>query len=168
LPLVGSKTDALRGTAHRARLAGQFSLSCAIVVVSPLILTSRVYFRESIVSEPSRLLERIRAEYASVPGLKITCAQAARLWSAPDAECAAAFETLVAEGILWLAPSGRYVALPSPERAAIKGTSSSLRCPHCQKRNAFQRDATIRGRQLTVSLRCVACQRVFSFSAVAA
>jgi hypothetical protein len=119
-------------------------------------------------SESPRLIERIRAEYETVPGLKITRAQAARLWSASEEECALAFDALVAQGLLWLAPSGRYVALPSPEYAAVRGTASMLRCPHCQKRNAFHREATIQGRQISVSLRCVGCQRVFTFTDVAA
>jgi hypothetical protein len=119
-------------------------------------------------SEPSRLAQRIRAEYDAVPGLKITRAQASRMWSAADEECEAAFDALVAAGILWLAPSGRYVALPSPDGTVVKGDPSAARCPNCRKRNTFQRDETIQGRNVTVSLRCVACQRVFTFSTVAA
>ena len=119
-------------------------------------------------SESSRLIERIRTEYQSVPGLKITYAQAARLWSAPEADCAAAFETLVAEGFLWRAPSGRYLSLRSPQLESASGSPSLLRCPLCLKQNTFQRDATIQGRHVTVSLRCVACSRVFSFTDVAA
>jgi hypothetical protein len=119
-------------------------------------------------SEPSRLVERIRAEYQSVPGLKITCAQAARLWSAPEAECAAAFDALVSEGYLWLAPSGRYVAMPSFAPAALAEPSALLRCPHCLKRNAFRREAAIHGREMTITLRCIACQRLFTFKSVAA
>src|SRR5438045_1812332 len=97
-------------------------------------------------SEPSRLVERIRAEYQSVPGLKITCAQASRLWSAPEGDCAAAFDTLVSEGLVWLAPSGRYVALPSFEPVAASEPSPMLRCPHCLKRHAFPPDVALHSR----------------------
>jgi hypothetical protein len=119
-------------------------------------------------SEPTRLVQRIRAEYEAVPGLKITRAQASRMWSAPMDDCEAAFDVLVAAGVVWLAPSGRYVALPSPDGTALKGDLAAARCPHCMKRNAFQRDETIQGRHVTTSLRCVACQRVFTFSTIAA
>ena len=119
-------------------------------------------------SKATRLTQRIRAEYQSVPGLKISRTQAGRLWSACDDDCAAAFDTLVAEGFLWLAPSGRYIALRPADADAPSGPLSVLRCPHCLKRNAFQRDATLHGRDVAPSLRCVACHRVFSFTDVAA
>lgn len=119
-------------------------------------------------SQSNRLVERIRAEYAAVPGLKLTRSQAARLWSAPEDECERAFDLLVKEGLLWLAPSGRFVALPSPDRETIKGDLWSARCPHCKKRNRFQRAETIQGRDVTITVRCVACQRVFTFNTFAA
>jgi hypothetical protein len=118
-------------------------------------------------SDISRLAQRIRDEYHAVPGLKITPVQAARLWSAPAEACNAAFDALVAEGLLWLAPSGRYVALPGPDGAALKSDVTVARCPHCQKRNSFERELT-GGRHSTTTLRCVACQRVFTFSMIAA
>jgi hypothetical protein len=115
-------------------------------------------------SDPSRLVERIRAEYQAMPGLKITCAQAVRLWSASEAACAAAFDTLVAERFLWRAPSGCYVARPAPERSAAGPSRSTFRCPHCLKQNTFERTRENDAHEKTVSLRCVACQRVFSLA----
>ena len=50
-------------------------------------------------------------------------------------------------------------AEPMAEPAAFSEPPSMLRCPHCFKRNAFHRDTTIHGREMTVSLRCIACQR---------
>jgi hypothetical protein len=114
-------------------------------------------------SEPSRLVERIRAEYRTLPGLKITCAQAARLWSASEAACAAAFQVLVAERFLWRAPSGRYVARPASEPPAAATSRSTFRCPHCLKQNTVERDREIDAHE-TASLRCVACHRVFSLA----
>lgn len=119
-------------------------------------------------SEPSRLVERIRAEYQSVPGLKITCLQASRLWHAPEAECAAAFEALVAERFLWRAPSGRYLALPSADHSASPPARLTFRCPHCLKQNTVERDPAMSAREMTLSVRCVACHRVFSLSDAAA
>jgi hypothetical protein len=119
-------------------------------------------------SEPSRLVERIRAEYRAVPGLKITCAQAARLWSALEADCAAAFDALVAERFLWRAPSGRYVARPCSDASAAGPSRSTFRCPHCLKQNTLERDAAIDAPQMTPSLRCVACHRIFTITGAAA
>ena len=119
-------------------------------------------------SDILRLVERIRAEYQAVPGLKITSAQACRLWSVSEDACGAALATLVADHVLWLAPSGRYVALPSPGDAADGRTLATARCPHCQKRHSFQREETRNGRNVSITLRCEGCQRVFTFSVVAA
>jgi hypothetical protein len=119
-------------------------------------------------SDTERLADRIRAEYHSAPTLKLTAAQACRLWSMNEDTCRAALDTLVAEGVLWLAPSGRYIALPTPEAAVVGGDLKSARCPHCQKRNTFQRDETIKGKSVTITARCEGCGRVFTFSTVAA
>jgi hypothetical protein len=115
-----------------------------------------------------RLVQRIREEYETVPGLKITHAQACRLWSAPPAECHDALDSLVAERVLWLAPSGSYIALPSARGTAIKADLEATRCPHCQKRNPFEREEKVDGHAVSITLRCVACHRVFSFSTIAA
>jgi hypothetical protein len=117
-------------------------------------------------SDIGRLVERIQAEYQAVPGLKITTAQACRLWSVSEQICRAAFDALVADHVLWLAPSGRYVALPRRGNAAVGRSLAVARCPHCQKRHSFQRDETD-GREVTITLRCEGCQRVFSFSIAA-
>jgi hypothetical protein len=119
-------------------------------------------------SEPNRLVERIRTEYRSVPGLKITCLQAARLWNAPEAACIAAFERLVAERFLWRAPSGRYVALSAADPLAASPARLTFRCPHCRKQNTVDRDPAMRAREMALSVRCVACHRVFSLSDAAA
>lgn len=119
-------------------------------------------------SDLGRLIERIQAEYRAVPGLKITSAQACRLWSVSDPICRAALDALVADRVLWLAPSGRYVALPRPGNAAAGRNLAVARCPHCLKRHSFQRDETRDGRDVTITLRCEGCQRVFSFSSIAA
>jgi|RhiMetdeSRZDD1v2_1073273.scaffolds.fasta_scaffold1680672_2 hypothetical protein len=119
-------------------------------------------------SDIGRLIERIQAEYQAVPGLKITTAQACRLWSVSEEICRAAFDALVADHVLWLAPSGRYVALPRPGDAAGGRIPAVARCPHCQKRHSFQRDEARDGRDVTITMRCEGCQRVFSFSVIAA
>ena len=119
-------------------------------------------------TDSSRLVQRIREEYQIVPGLKLTEAQAARLWSVPEAACRDAFASLVAEGLVWLAPSGRYLALPDSTPSPLKADLPSARCPHCQRRNVVPHEGSAREHVVQVTLRCVACQRVFTFRNTAA
>ena len=55
------------------------------------------------------LLERIRGEYAEMPGLSLTPAQAERLWQLDRETCRAALNRLVQRRVLALTPRGRYV-----------------------------------------------------------
>jgi len=48
-----------------------------------------------------RLHQRIRAEYSEMPGLRLTLAQAARLFNLELTHCAEILSTLVNRGILW-------------------------------------------------------------------
>ncbi len=119
-------------------------------------------------AQVSWLVERIRAEYQALPGLKLTRIQACRLWNASDSVCGAALDRLVAEGFLWLAPSGRYVAPPRPDCVTPDSELDIIRCPHCHKRNAFVREETIHGHHLTRTLRCAGCQRLLTVGAMSA
>jgi hypothetical protein len=110
----------------------------------------------------ARLAECMRAEYEAFPRLTLTVVQASRRWSADAAACRAAFEVLVAEGVLWLAPSGRYVALPRPGGEAAAVDATLVRCPRCRRRNAFPRDEAIHGRDISGRLRCAGCNHVFT------
>jgi hypothetical protein len=65
----------------------------------------------------TRLVERIREEYAAMPGLKLTREQACRLWAVGH-ECEAALEALLAEGFLHQTGTGKYVTLPRPGGSA--------------------------------------------------
>ncbi len=49
----------------------------------------------------SAVYARIRAEYHEMPGMRLTLAQAARLFALEPARCARALDRLVAEGALW-------------------------------------------------------------------
>jgi hypothetical protein len=60
------------------------------------------------------LTDRIRAEFVELPGLKITTAQACRLWHADEGACHAAFAALIEEGFLRQMPSGAFIALSRP------------------------------------------------------
>ena len=51
---------------------------------------------------PDRALrERVRGEYLEMPGLRLTLAQAARLFDLELRLCSQVLETLVTDGMLW-------------------------------------------------------------------
>ena len=99
------------------------------------------------------LHSRIRAEYAALPGLKLTIQQACRLWHVDARICELALKALVEDGMLARTAHGTYVALPGAERL-LKPALTTARCPHCQKLNTF--------RQGDETSRCAACRRVLA------
>ena len=54
------------------------------------------------------LLTRIRAEFIEMPGLRLTCAQAARFWNLDCAICTELLATLVEQGFLTRTAGGSY------------------------------------------------------------
>jgi hypothetical protein len=118
------------------------------------------------------LIDRIRSEYIALPGLKLTAAQARRLWPANEDLFGAAMEALVAEGFLRRLPSGTYICMPRPDGASARadvpprGTDYLLRCPHCQKLNSVHRERTIAGHSATTTLRCAACGRIVTLAPI--
>ena len=75
------------------------------------------------------LTDRIRAEFTELPTLKITQAQACRLWHVDEVQCRAALDSLVADGFLWRSPSGAFVALPCPRRKSVKASIADAALP---------------------------------------
>lgn len=63
------------------------------------------------------LVVRIRGEYREMPGMRLTVAQARRLWQLDAGQCDAVLEALVAEGFLVRTHDGAYIALPSTPRS---------------------------------------------------
>jgi hypothetical protein len=57
------------------------------------------------------LLERIRAEFLEMPGLRLTREQAQRLWSLEGAMCQQVLETLVDTKFLCVKSNGAYARL---------------------------------------------------------
>ena len=55
------------------------------------------------------LTRRIQAEYAEMPGLSVTLAQAERLLASDQQTCAAAFKALIRRGVLRRTAQGQYV-----------------------------------------------------------
>lgn len=62
------------------------------------------------------LTARIRGEYAEMPGLRLTFAQACRLWQVDPATCAAVLDLLVQERFLYKTRDGSFIALPATTR----------------------------------------------------
>ena len=62
------------------------------------------------------LVTRVRAEYLEMLGLRVTLAQACRLWQLDAATCEVLLDSLVREGFLWKTASGFYAASPGTRR----------------------------------------------------
>jgi hypothetical protein len=58
------------------------------------------------------LVTRVRGEYQEMPGLRLTLAQACRLWQVDASTCESLLEQLVRERYLYKTNTGCYIALP--------------------------------------------------------
>lgn len=56
----------------------------------------------------AQLLRRIKAEYLEMPGLRLTVAQAGRLWGVGPPACLDLLERLITERFLQRRPDGTY------------------------------------------------------------
>jgi hypothetical protein len=72
------------------------------------------------------LIDRIRGEYREMPGLRLTIAQARRLWQLDHDACVEALDTLVREGFLGVTLDHAYVALPFTSRAQLRPLRATL------------------------------------------
>ena len=59
--------------------------------------------------EKDRLIERIRSEFLEMPDLRLTPAQAARLWGVDEDSCQRVIATLVHAAFLRWTPAGMIV-----------------------------------------------------------
>jgi hypothetical protein len=59
------------------------------------------------------LIERIRGEYNEMPGLRLTLAQACRLWQVDAATCELLLDALLTERFLTRTADGAFIALPN-------------------------------------------------------
>ena len=59
----------------------------------------------------TQLLRRVKAEYIEMPGLRLTAAQASRLWGLDSAACLDVLERLIRERFLQQRPDGTYSRL---------------------------------------------------------
>ena len=59
--------------------------------------------------DAAAMLQRIRGEFREMPGLKLTTAQAARLWHLDQASSRVFLDALVVDGMLKRKPDGVYL-----------------------------------------------------------
>ena len=64
------------------------------------------------------LVARIRGEYREMPGLRLTFAQACRLWQVDAPTCEMLLEQLVREAFLYKTDNGAYVAFAASRQQA--------------------------------------------------
>lgn len=119
------------------------------------------------------LADRIRAEFTELPGLKLTSAQACRLWHSDERTCSEALAALIEEGFLRRTASGAFIALPRPGGRSVKAAmrdpeTRPARCPHCSHLNSLDVERTFAARHASTSFRCSACSRVVSMAEVSA
>jgi hypothetical protein len=69
----------------------------------------KVAEREVVVTETVR--RRAEAEYLEIPGLKLTAAQASRLWHLDAGASATLLDAMVEAGVLYRARDGAYLLL---------------------------------------------------------
>ena len=61
-------------------------------------------------SPPESLVARVRSEFFEMPGLRLTCDQACRLWHVDVSTCEELLEHLVRKDCLCKTHSGFYIA----------------------------------------------------------
>ena len=71
-------------------------------------------------------LRRIRVEYIEMPDLKLTRAQARRLWNLTQDACDAALAMLVRSGFLWQTTGGQFL-LRGPDQSFVTPNLRDLR-----------------------------------------
>jgi hypothetical protein len=74
------------------------------------------------------LLNRIRMEFIEMPGLRLTAAQARRLWDLPPRTCDAVLDTLVGERFLRRTADGAFLrtGITPPAAASTPFVSAVL------------------------------------------
>ena len=67
--------------------------------------------RASIGGGTEEIIRRIQGEFLEMPGLRLTDAQARRLWGLDAATCSALLDALVAAGFLFRTRDGAYMRI---------------------------------------------------------
>jgi hypothetical protein len=82
------------------------------------------------------LLSRIRGEYLEMPGLRLTLAQASRLWQVDATACCEALDVLLTERFLHRTAEGAYVALPAARPTPAKAGLSRSQAARLNRRHS--------------------------------
>ena len=75
------------------------------------------------------LVSRVRGEYREMPGLRLTFAQACRLWQVDASTCETLLEQLVREAFLYKTDTGAYMALSAVAGPQAKAELHRERVP---------------------------------------
>lgn len=70
------------------------------------------------------LRRRAEAEYMEMPGLKLTAAQASRLWHLDATASASLLESMVDAGVLYRTKDGAYLLLAAPRPRTSMGSTA--------------------------------------------
>jgi hypothetical protein len=76
------------------------------VAVTRSVEETSMTVKRSIVD--AALLQRVHGEFLEMPGLRLTCQQAQRLWGLDESACVALLEWLVDAKFLWRPGHGMY------------------------------------------------------------
>jgi hypothetical protein len=86
-----------------------------------------------VVVSRDQLLSRIRGEYTEMPGLRLTRAQAQRLWGLDEQICLQLLESLTEDRFLYRGHDGTYArspdvvgVFPSPRMAKVERAEGTL------------------------------------------
>jgi hypothetical protein len=80
---------------------------------------------------PDTLLTRVRAEYHEMPGLRLTLAQACRLWQVDATTCEGLLDTLIRQHFLARTRDGAFIAVsrwqerPTPQNATLNPSATA-------------------------------------------
>jgi len=69
--------------------------------------------------DATTVLNRIRSEFREMPGLRVTLAQAARLWHLDPGTSESFLNALVVDGLLRRHADGAYVVATEPARIRV-------------------------------------------------
>ena len=84
---------------------------------------------------PDSLLTRVRAEYDEMPGLRLTLAQACRLWQVDATTCQSLLDTLIRQSFLARTRDGAFIAAPpwqerpTPQNATLNPGATAAAPP---------------------------------------
>jgi hypothetical protein len=73
------------------------------------------------------LVARAKSEFLEMPGLRLTEAQARRLWTLDEADCAALLAALVDAGFLFRTRDGAFMRIDRAQPARASAPSKSSR-----------------------------------------